>query len=57
MYPNIYNIFKIYEYIHSSNSNKNLILEPFCTLIKLILLSYINPKELKYQYIIILYNT
>ena len=40
MYPNIYNIFKFYEYIHSSNSNKNLILEPLCTLIKLILLSY-----------------
>lgn len=40
MYPNIYSVFKIYDYINSSNQNKNLILEPFCTIIKLVLLSY-----------------
>ena len=30
----------IYNYINTPTTNKNLILEPFCTLVKLILLSY-----------------
>ena len=39
---NVSNFLNIYTYINKTNINtsKNLILEPFCTLIKLILLSY-----------------
>ena len=42
MIPNVSNFLNIYTYINKTNINtsKNLILEPFCTLIKLILLSY-----------------
>lgn len=42
MIPNVSNLLNIYTYINKTNINtsKNLILEPFCTLIKLILLSY-----------------
>ena len=42
MIPNVSNLLNIYTYINKTNNNtsKNLILEPFCTIIKLILLSY-----------------
>ena len=41
MIPNVSNLLNIYTYINkTNNTSKNLILEPFCTMIKLILLSY-----------------
>lgn len=47
MFTNINNYIKVYSYFtNNMNTQKNLILEPFCTLIKLILLSY-KPKGTK----------
>ena len=41
MFTNVNNYIKLYSYFTSNmNIQKNLILEPFCSLIKLILLSY-----------------
>lgn len=41
MFTNVNNYINIYTYLtNKSNMQKNLILEPFCTLIKLILLAY-----------------
>ena len=41
MFTNVNNYINFYSYLTSNNnSQKNLILEPFCTLIKIILLSY-----------------
>jgi len=41
MFANVNNYIKVYSYFTSNmNIHKNLILEPFCSLIKLILLSY-----------------
>ena len=41
MFTNINNYLKFYVYLKTTNhTNKNLILEPLCTIIKLILLSY-----------------
>tara|TARA_Y100000385_G_C13025956_1_gene608399 strand:- start:758 stop:1402 length:645 start_codon:yes stop_codon:yes gene_type:complete len=40
MLPMIGSAMHIYNYINTPITNKNLILEPFCTLVKLILLSY-----------------
>jgi hypothetical protein len=40
MLPMFTSAINIYSYINTPITNKNLILEPFCTLVKLILLSY-----------------
>jgi hypothetical protein len=40
MFPMFTSAINIYSYINTPITNKNLILEPFCTLVKLILLSY-----------------
>ena len=53
--PGYFKVFETIHNYHDSNQNKYMILEPMCSILRLILYIY-KDKEQKYQFQIILFN-